>query len=77
MTWQEAVATVVILLGLGAGAYMVAQRPSFWIEFGARLLRAVMPSILKRMDPADEQRWRDAVKRGEEWDYIRNRPKRD
>ena len=43
MTWQEVVAITVVLLGLGAGAFLVAQRPSFWIEFGSRLGRALLP----------------------------------
>ena len=43
MSWQEGVAVVVVLLGLGAGAFLMAQRPSFWIEFGARLGKALLP----------------------------------
>ncbi len=37
MSWQEGVAVTVVLIGLGAGAFLVAQRPTFWIGFGARL----------------------------------------
>ena len=33
MNWQEGVAVAVVLIGLGAGACLVAKRPSFWIEF--------------------------------------------
>ena len=36
MSWQEGVAVAVVLLGLAAGAFLVAQRPSFWIGFGRR-----------------------------------------
>ena len=43
MSWQEGVAVAVMLLGLGAGAFFVAQRPSFWIVFGARLAKALLP----------------------------------
>jgi hypothetical protein len=43
MTWQEVVAVAVVLLGLGAGAFLVAQRPSFWIEFGSRLGKILLP----------------------------------
>ena len=61
MTWQEGVAFVVILAGLGAGGFLVAQRPAFWIEFGARLGRAILPRLLavllKRMPPEDEAEW--------------------
>jgi len=47
MNWQEGVAVVVVLLGLGAGAFLVAQRPTFWIEFGQRLGRAMLPLAWK------------------------------
>ena len=43
MSWQEAVAVTVVLLGIGAGAFLVAQRPSFWSEFGTRLAKALLP----------------------------------
>ena len=43
MSWQEGVAVTVVLLGLGAGAFLVAQRPSFRIEFGARLGKSNRP----------------------------------
>ena len=43
MSWQEGVAVTVVLLGLGAGAFLVAQRPSFWIELGSRLGMAQLP----------------------------------
>ena len=47
MNWQEGVAVTVVLLGLGAGAFLVAQRPSFWLEFGLRLIRALGPMVMK------------------------------
>ena len=31
MSWEEGVAVAVVLFGLGAAAFLVAQRPSFWI----------------------------------------------
>lgn len=43
MRWQEGVAMSVMLLGLGAGAFLVAQRPSFWLEFGVRLMKVLLP----------------------------------
>lgn len=77
MTWQEGVAIAVVLLGLGAGAYLVAQRPSFWIELGTRLLKAVFPFVLalitKRMDPAIEKAWRDCERRGGKWNHQKKR----
>jgi hypothetical protein len=73
MSWQEGVAVAVVLLGLGAGAFLVAQRPSFWLEFGVRLGRVLLPKALKyltRRMPADEEAaWREAERRGrgDEW----------
>ena len=69
MNWQEVVAVTVVLLGLGAGAFLVVQRPSFWIEFGARLGKALLPQawryVSKRMPPEEEAAWRQAERRGQ------------
>lgn len=77
MTWQEAIATVVVLLGLGAGAFLFAQRPSFWVEFGVRLGQRFWPSIrtyvLKRNTPAVEAAMHDCIRRGGEWDNFRKK----
>jgi len=77
VTWQEAIAVVVILAGLGGGAFLVAQRPTFWIEFGARLFKAVLPRIVgyvtKRMDPKTEAEWQKCMLRGGKWDHRKKR----
>ena len=69
MSWQEGVAVAVVLLGLGAGAFLVAQRPSFWIEFGSRVAKALLPLawryVSKRMSPEEEAAWRAAERRGQ------------
>ena len=73
MSWQEGVAITVVLLGLGAGAFLVAQRPSFWIEFGSRVAKALLPLawrfISKKMPPEEEAAWRESERRGQgdEW----------
>ena len=68
MSWQEGVAVAVVLLGLGAGAFLVAQRPSFWIEFGGRFVKALLPLawryVSKRMPPEEEAAWRKAESGG-------------
>ena len=68
MRWQEVVAVTVVLLGLGAGAFLVARRPFFWIEFGQKLGRALLPLawryVSKRMPPEEEAAWRQAERRG-------------
>ena len=82
MSWQEGVAITVVLLGLGAGAFLVAQRPSFWLEFGARIGWRLLPLawryVSKRMPPDEEAAWRQAERRGqgEEWLKLRYRVRR-
>ena len=73
MSWQEGVAVTAVLLGLGAGAFLVAQRSSVWNEFGQKLGRALLPLawryVSKRMPPEEEAAWRQAERRGQgdEW----------
>ena len=73
MNWQEGVAITIVLLGLGAGVLLVAQRPSFWLEFGARIGWRLLPLawryVSKRMPPEEEAAWHQAERRGqgEEW----------
>jgi hypothetical protein len=43
VSWQEGVAVTVVLLGLGSGAFLVARRPSLWLEFGLWLGKALLP----------------------------------
>ena len=80
MTWQEVVAITVVLLGLGAGAFLVARRPSFWIEFGRRLGKALLPLawryVSKRMPPEEEAAWRQAERRGQGEEWVKDRWRR-
>ena len=75
MSWQEGVALVVVVIGLGAGAFLVAQRPSFWMEFGGRLIKSLLPSVVKyvtrRMPPEEEAAWREAERRGQGDEWLR------
>jgi hypothetical protein len=75
MSWQEGVAVAVVLLGLGAGSFLVAQRPSFWIEFGGRVAKALLPLawryVSKRMPPEEEAAWRQAERRGQGNEWLR------
>jgi hypothetical protein len=77
MTWQEVVAITVVLLGLGAGAFLLARRPSFWIEFGSRLAKALLPLawryVSKRMSPEEEAAWRQAERWGQGDEWLRER----
>jgi hypothetical protein len=80
MNWQEGVAVVVVLFGLGAGAFLVAQRPSFWIGFGARLGKALLllawRFVSRRMPPEEEVAWRAAEKRGRGDEWLKDRCRR-
>ena len=77
MSWQEVAAVTVVLLGLGAGAYLVVQRPSFWIEFGSRLAKTLLPLawryVSKRMPPEEEAAWREAERRGQGDEWLKQR----
>ena len=77
MSWQEGIAVTVILFGLGAGAFLVAHRPSFWIEFGSRVAKALLwlawRYVSKRMPPEEEAAWRQAERRGQEDEWLKLR----
>ena len=77
MSWQEGVAITVVLLGLGAGAFLMARRPSFWIEFGRRLGKRLLPLawryVSRRMPPEEEAEWRAAERRGQGEEWLRQR----
>ena len=80
MSGQEGVAIAVVLLGLGAKAFPVAQRPSFWIEFGTRLGKVLLPLgwryVSKRMTPEEEAAWHAAERRGQRDQWLKERWRR-
>jgi hypothetical protein len=80
VNWIEIAAIAVLLLGIGAGGFLVAQRPAFWLGLASVSLKAALPFIAKyvgkRMPPEEEQEWRDCIRRGGEWDHVRKRCKR-
>lgn len=77
MPWLEVLAVLVLLVGLGGGAFLVAQRPSFWIGLGKAAITAALPAIIKavskRMTPEQEAAFQDCIRRGGEWDYIQKK----
>ena len=77
MSWQEGVASTVVLICLRAGAFLVAQQPSFWIEFGSRLGKALLPLawryVSKRLPPEEEAAWREAERRGQGNEWLKER----
>ena len=73
MTWLEIVAIVVLLMGVGAGGYLVAQRPAFWVGLAMALLQRAWPYLTRRMTPAQEQAWRECERRGGRWNHLKKR----
>jgi len=57
--------------------FPLAQRPSFWIEFGARLGKALLPLawryVSKRMTPEEEAAWRQVETRGQGDEWLKQR----
>jgi hypothetical protein len=57
--------------------FLVALRHSFWIEFGARLAKALLPIawryVSKRRPPEEEAAWREAEWRGQGDEWLRER----
>ena len=55
----------------------MAQRPSFWIEFGSRLGKALLPLawryVSNRMSPEEEAAWRQAERRGQGDEWLKER----
>ena len=80
MDWLEIIAIGMVLLGVGAAGFLVAQRPSFWFGLGTVAvkagIKAVWPYLVRRMTPEQESAFHDCVRRGGEWDYHRKRCKR-
>lgn len=73
MNWIEIVAIVVLLLGIGAGGFLVSQRPTFWFGLGVVMFRAALPYLSKRMPPEKEKEFQDCIRRGGEWDHFRKK----
>ena len=76
MNWIEIAAIAAVLIGLGAGGFLVAQRPAFWWGLGVVMFKAALPFLARRMPEAEEKAFQDCVRRGGEWDHIRRRCKR-
>ena len=73
MTWLEIAAIVVLLVGIGAGGFLVAQRPAFWIGLAWEVVRAIIPILAKRMTPEQEKALQECHRRGGEWDHFRKK----
>ena len=80
MNWIEIAAIVALLIGIAAGGFLVAQRPTFWLGLIRAAVQPLVPLLLatlaKRMSPDQEKSFQDCVRRGGEWDHVRKRCKR-
>lgn len=79
MSWIEIAAIVMLLIGIGAGGFLVSQRPSFWAGLALIIIKSASPYVIryvtKPMSPEEMQRFHDCVRRGGEWDHARKRCK--
>lgn len=83
MTSVEVIALAVMLsavfCGLTAAAFLVGQRPSFWVGAIIAVLTRAWPTIMaylfKRMTPEQESELHQANRRAQEWDHFRKRPR--
>jgi len=75
MTWLEIAAIAALLVGVGAGGYLVARRPTFWVGLGVAVFKSLLPHLAKRMTAEQEKAYQDCVRRGGEWDPFRKRCK--
>jgi hypothetical protein len=73
MTWLEVALIAAVIVGIGAGGFLVAQRPTFWFGLGAVMFRAILPHLAKRMSPTKEKELHDCIRRGGEWDHVRKK----
>lgn len=80
MNWIEIAAIAALLVGVGAGGFLVAQRPSFWLGLASAAIRPLLPLIkdyvLRRNSPDVEKAMQDCIRRGGKWDNFRKRCQR-
>lgn len=61
------------ILGITAGAFMVARSPVFWMGMGKEIFKIMIPIIIKRMPFEEEEAWRRCQLRGGKWNYRTRR----
>jgi hypothetical protein len=57
------------IVGITAGAFMVARSPVFWLGMGEEIFKRMIPIIIKRMPPEEEEAWRKCQLRGGRWNH--------
>lgn len=70
---------IALVLGAFAGATLLFRSPNVYIDFATLAFEKLRPVIvsyaLKRMTPEEEKQYREALRRGQEWDPFRKRPR--
>lgn len=68
-----------VLIGVGAAAFLVMRTPAFWLDLGQQLAQRLAPEIMKYLSkplsPEDQKKWEQSIRRAEEWDTFRKRPR--
>ncbi len=64
-----------LLAVAGLAVWFSFSDPRFIAGLVSIAMAAILPVLLKRKSPEREKAWRDAGKRGEEWDGFRDRPR--
>jgi cyanate permease len=75
VNWLKIVAIVILLLGLGGGGFLAAQRPTFWLGIAGAIFEFSLPVLAKRMPPEKEAEMLACIRRAGQWDNIKKRCK--
>ena len=74
MSWLEIAMIGCALVGIAAGAFLVAQRPTFWFGLGTVILKAAWPYLVKFVtapEPEDVRQARlQCGRQGWRWDHA-------
>lgn len=69
------IAGLLLFAVAAVGIWYTVTRTDYLPRLAIWLVKQMLPIILKRKSPEQEKLWREAMKRGQEWDMLRNRPK--
>ena len=57
------------------GIWYSVTRTDYLPRLAVWMMKQALPIIMKRKSPEQEKLWRDAIRRGQEWDHARSRPR--
>jgi hypothetical protein len=72
---------IAALIGAVIGSILLFRNPTYWIGFGKLAFKELRPlitgvimgTVLKRMDPKEEEAWRKCELRGGKWNHRKRR----